>query len=137
MIATHGILAEGFRNTLEILGVSQEHIIVMNFYCQDSHEEAEISELFASLSSEDQMIVFTDIQYGSVNQMFVKAAIRFREKNIEVLSGINLPLILEIAMSKGHLSKQELAESVVKASKEMVLMDLEAFHSTTAEEDIF
>lgn len=109
----------------------------MNFYCQDTHEESEITEIFASLSMEDQIIVFTDIQYGSVNQMFVKAAIHFREKNIAVLSGINLPLILEVAMSKGHLSKQELKECVKKASREMVLMDLERFDSKTSEDDIF
>lgn len=111
--------------------------MVMNFYCGIQHEQSEIAELFTELSIEDQMIVFTDIQYGSVNQLFMKEAMRYRDKNIVILTGVNLPVILEITMAQGHLSKEELKQMIQKASQQMVLMDMDAYSSKNKEEDIF
>lgn len=109
----------------------------MGFYCGKKHEEEEITNLFTKVSDEDQLIIFTDIQYGSVNQIFTKEAIRHQDKNVEILTGFNLPLLLEIMMSKEQLSKQELKDMVEKASRQMQLMDLNAFVTTSKEEDIF
>lgn len=109
----------------------------MNFYCNKTQEESDITKLFMDLSEDDQMIVFTDVQYGSVNQMFMKEANQFRDKNMAILTGVNLPLILEIAIAKEPLSRKQLTEIVEKARKQMALMDINVFDSPIIQEDIF
>lgn len=136
VIATHGILADGYKNTLDILGIPQDNINVMNFYCGTQHNEQEIHEIFASLKEHEQMIVFTDIQFGSVNQMFVKQALDFPCKNIAILTGMNLPLMLEVILAKEELSEEMLQNMVEKAAEQMTLVDLNQFKQSQ-EEDIF
>ena len=136
VIATHGTLAKGFQHTLEIIGVNMEHIQVLNFYCEELCGEAQVSECFAHIKEEDQLIVCTDIQFGSVNQMFMREAMKHPQINAAILSGINLPLLLELASTQEVLCKESLQAMVEKAAKQLTLMDLKQLNITT-EDDIF
>lgn len=137
VIATHGKLAKGFANTLEILGIELTDIMVMNFYCGEDSTQTQVKECFEALQEQEQLIVCTDIQFGSVNQMFLKEASRHPNKDVNILTGVNLPLLLEIATSQEPLSKQALLDMVHKASSQLTLVDLEELKASIKEEDIF
>lgn len=137
VIASHGMLAEGFKNTLEILGISQDGFIVMNFYCPNGSTSEDVIQCIEELEEQDQLVICTDIQYGSVNQMFMKEAIKRPEKSVFLVTGVNLPMLLEIATCKEELSTILLSAMVKKAAKQLALMDVEQLMKQKTEEDIF
>lgn len=127
VLATHGMLADGYRNTLQILGAETEHLTMMCFYNGKNNYDTEIAELFSNLKEEDQLIICTDIKFGSINQLFMKESMKYGKDNVFLVSGINLPLLLELSTSQ--LSSQEpisialLNDLVNKARQEVVVMD--------------
>lgn len=137
VIATHGKLAEGFRNTLDILGIALDHISAMNFYCGETCGEKEVKQCFDDLKQGEQLIICTDIQFGSVNQMFLKEAARRNVIDVFIITGVNLPLLLEIATSTSPLTKVELTTMVQKAANQLTLVDFEEMKANLKDEDIF
>lgn len=137
IIATHGTLAEGFKHTLELICGPQDDIRVMNFYCNNASFETEIKQMFTELTDDAQLIVCTDIQFGSVNQIFVKEAIKHRSKNIQILSGVNLPLLLEIVTTPGILSQEMISDMIEKSSKQIAHMNLDVLFNQAANDEFF
>ncbi len=94
----------------------------MCFY-NGNHKESDIEDLFNQLNDDDQLIVCTDIQYGSVNQNFVKAAIKKNYPNVLIVSGINLPIVMEIVLKVDELSFDELTDYVEKSKDQIKNVD--------------
>lgn len=126
IIASHGNLAEGYKNTLGIIAGTIENLEVMSFYNGKDNYDAEINEIFDNLKDNDQLIVCTDIKYGSINQLFVRKVGKVCSKNIMIISGINLPLILEIITYKEIITKEKLQQMIESARKELLQVDIEA-----------
>jgi len=120
IIATHGTLAEGFRNTIELIAGPQDEIIDMCFYNGENNYEDEIDRYFTELENDSQLIICTDMQYGSVNQLFMKKIIEHPTKNIQLLSGVNLPLLLEIVMTPNIVGAEKMTEMIKKAANQIV-----------------
>lgn len=137
IIATHGTLAEGFKNTLELICGTQDDVSVMCFYCSSENFEQEIEDCFEQLTAQSQLIICTDIQFGSVNQIFIKGAVRYPDKNIQILSGINLPLLLELVTTPGILDKESISAMIQKAASQMTYMDLASFLKPAKQNDLF
>lgn len=138
LIATHGKLARGIKDTLEIVSGPQDNVTSLCFY-SENHEvnQKELLNVFDNLKNDEQLIICTDIQYGSVNQILVRETLNNQDKNIEIISGINLPVMLEIITTPGILLKNQLEEMVEKASKQLVRIDLEAVFKNNVDDDIF
>lgn len=125
IIASHGTLAEGFRNTLELISGPKAELAVMSFYNGEENYEHELQYHFQNLKEDEQLIICTDVQYGSVNQLFIRESIKWKMKNILIVSGINLPLLLEIVTVAGLISRDMLAAMIEKAAKQIVYMDID------------
>lgn len=122
VVATHGKLAEGFRQTLGMLGA--DGFASLGFYLDDDCDEGTVERIFAELDEGDQLIACTDIGFGSVNQMFLKVAARHPEANALIVTGVNLPLLLELAVRPGELTRAELDEVVAQACRQMGVVDI-------------
>lgn len=109
----------------------------MSFYNGNGHYEDEILRHFASTGSDDQLFVCTDIQYGSVNQRFVREVLKWETKNIFILSGINLPLLLEVITTSALITKEMLVSMVEKAAKQIVFVDVESLADEQSSNDLF
>lgn len=108
----------------------------MSFYNGHQSYESEISNIFENLKSDEQLIICTDIQFGSVNQLFIKESLKNKNKNMFIVSGINLPLLLEIVIFPQILTKKDLDEMIEKAKEQITLVDF-AQIKTRIEEDFF
>lgn len=109
----------------------------MSFYNGNENYDQAIMNQFVALSHNEQLIICTDIQYGSVNQLFVKEALKFRDKNILIVSGVNLPLLLEIVTTPGIIPKNDLDVMILKAKKQIVQVDFNELLSKVTEEEFF
>lgn len=146
LIATHGYLAGGFKSALQII-LGQEAVLNVTaldlFVGETAGEEsakASIEKYFCGVSKEDQVVAFSDIMYGSVNQMLMPYADNGR---IFVLSGVNFPLLCEIlsavVYSGEEVRMEMLREMAEKGRGELVFVneELNKEIKKDGEEDFF
>lgn len=95
IIASHEKLAVGMLETLTFLTGEQKNIHTLCAYLDNKPIDEQVAQLMNGFSEDDQIIVFTDLLAGSVNQKF--AEYRQRE-NIKIIAGMNLPLIMGIIL---------------------------------------
>lgn len=124
LVATHGTLADGFKSTMSILMGKEiaEKIETINAYSNESESSPkQIIENYIDSVGDDQLIIFTDVMFGSVNQ-FVMPYVD--KNNVFVLTGVNFPLMLEV-ISKYSFSEESVEEdyirSVVVKAREQIL----------------
>ena len=107
ILASHGGLAEGARDTLSmVLGdVSNVHVVTL---ARDDKEpiSKEVERLVASFDANDAVYVCTDMLGSSVNNSVVE--LMNNGAKITVISGMNMPLMLSLAIAQGPLSAAEL-----------------------------
>lgn len=122
IIATHHRLAYGFKDTIEYLLPNTVEIIDINAYIENISIENQIKDALSKFSKDEQIFVFTDILSGSVNQQFVKY---INDYNIELITGVNLILIMEIVLSLDDkkMTKEKIKEIIQNASSGIVYVN--------------
>ena len=135
-IATHGKMAEGIRDSLSVFLEDTRHIAVINCFTETKDPGPVLEAYFAGLEEEDELIVLTDLMAGSVNQMMMPY---LEKRPFHLLTGINLPLALQVALCmEERVTKEFLEESVRQAQGEIryVNEEMERF-SKKEEDDLF
>lgn len=116
ILATHGGLAEGMRDTLSmILGDAPNvHVVAL---ARDDRDPitAKVRALIDSFDASDKVYVCTDMLGSSVNNEMV--ALGAANDELTVIAGMNMPLVIELAAAAGPLTNEELAE-LIRASRE-------------------
>ena len=132
VLASHGGLADGARDTLDMIigDVSNVHTISLARDDKDQIEDRALA-LIDSFDPSDAVYVLTDMLGSSVNNQMV--SLKTKRPEVTVISGMNLPLILEIALSDEPLSEAALAE-VIKQSRAGV-QDIAALMRVTAQQE--
>lgn len=139
VIATHGALAKGYVDTLSMLGVPAGRVRSLGFYGDESCNESTIDELLNNVPAGDQLVICTDVGFGSVNQMFVRGLAARPHLDTLLVTGVNLPLVLELALDDKPLDEDGLAELVREASAQVCVVDVSSITKSagTDEEDFF
>lgn len=132
VLASHGGLADGARDTLDMIigDVSNVHTISLARDDKDQIEDRALA-LIDSFDPSDAVYVLTDMLGSSVNNQMV--SLKTKRPEVTVISGMNLPLILEIALSDEPLSEAALAE-VIKHSRAGI-QDIAALMRVTAQQE--
>lgn len=120
LIATHGELAEGAKNTVEFLiGTMAEITCITAYVNPEVNVETEIENYFKGVKEEDQVIVLTDVKSGSVNQKMVPYAAK---PNVFLIAGFNLALLIELAMTMNQITDEYLQQTIDSCRNEMTLV---------------
>lgn len=130
-------MAKGYISTLELLGVDTSNIVCLDFYSEGSTNESDVKRLFDDLDANNQMIVFTDIMYGSVNQLFIRYKNQYIQKNVSIITGVNLPIVIEIATKQDDLTIEQINEMVEVCRMQLKLMDDSCLNPCTSDDDLF
>lgn len=112
VIASHGTLAEGLKNTLELILGKQDNIQCLCAYINDNSIEEEYNKL--NLKENEKYLFLTDIEGGSVNQYILSK----KNENIKIISGINLPFLVEICLNNNIEDSLEIAREGIKIIEE-------------------
>lgn len=120
--ASHRTLSEGLANALQFFAGDNLNVKVLTAYMDNKPIEPEIKQLFSGLTSEDEVIIMTDILAGSVNQKFLPYISR---PKTHLISGVNLPLSLAIAMEPTDtpLEADKISSLVDEARKQVVYVN--------------
>lgn len=107
ILASHGQLARGMRDTLQMLAGDISDLIIVNIDDQgQSVFEEKIETILHDINS-DPILVLTDINGGSPFQTFMKYKL-INNLNMEIVAGVNLPMILDVYLSRETVSLEEL-----------------------------
>ncbi|WP_272947202.1 PTS sugar transporter subunit IIA [Sporolactobacillus inulinus] len=70
----------------------------------------------------DEVVVFTDLLGGSVNQSFAKYTAR---PHFHVITGINLPIVLTIALKPDdtYLTAEQIRSSLDEAKEQLIYVN--------------
>lgn len=118
--ASHGNMASGVKSTVEMFLGKQDDVYAIDAYVEKRDFIQEFLCILESFDSGEEVVVFTDVFSGSVNQMISNYLETY---NIKVLAGFNLPLIMEIIMRKAPLSDEDINKVVEQAKEQMVYMN--------------
>lgn len=133
LVATHGKLAQGFESALKVLLGSTDNIHFIDCYVDETNPKEKIEAVVNSVGN-DQLIMFSDLAGGSVNQIMNEYCLK---ENIYQITGINLAVLIEIiATNKECYTKEELHEIVKNAQTNLMLFDYQS-DDLEQEEDFF
>lgn len=116
IIATHSTLAEGFANVIRFFNAELEHVQFINAYVESQEFEKEFRACLESVKGQN-VIVCTDILGGSVNQV---AARLMPEYDYQLVTGINLPLLLEMIFVPNDIHEEQIDEIVARAKEQII-----------------
>lgn len=102
LLASHGKLAFGLKNTLEMFIGESDDITAVSAYLDDSDDYLKTIETFIN-QGEEEKIIFTDILGGSVNQQVMKLLMEMH-KEIMVITSMNLAIVLSIALCEEKIT---------------------------------
>ncbi|WP_019127533.1 PTS sugar transporter subunit IIA [Enorma massiliensis] len=116
ILASHGGLAEGARDTLSmVLGdVQNVHVVSLKRDDKDPITK-EVEALIDSFDPADTVYVCTDMLGSSVNNSMVE--LMGKRSDITVISGMNMPLVLSLVTATEPVQGAELAKLIRDARR--------------------
>ena len=135
IIATHALLAKGFNETMRFIVEPNCYIHTICAFTEEKNPEESIVALLDSISKNDTIVVLTDLLAGSVNKIL---AGYLKKYNFYLISGINLAVLLELALCDEKLINSEFIKNVIALAKEdMVYVNEKVETLQNDEEDFF
>lgn len=120
-IVTHSTLAEGFYNSTKFLSGMVDNLTFINAYIDTSDWTIEAKKFLAeNCTGENNVVVMTDIFGGSVNQ---KLTLMLENYDFTLITGVNLPLVLSMALESQALTKDKCRQLVSEAEKALQIVD--------------
>lgn len=118
VLASHGKLADGMKDSVGIIAGSTERIQTLCAYTERaSSVDVLIDRLFSSADPGDTYVVITDVLGGSVNTEFAK---KQRQYGYSLVFGMNLALVLEILQINDAEDIQARLSEIVENNKNFI-----------------
>lgn len=121
IVATHGKLSEGFRDTIDMVMGERKGVYFIEFSQNDEVEN--IREKFIntinSIKNENEILILTDLFGGTPCNTAIKIALESKLK-IRILSGVNLPMLIEAVLNQDNIL-DEVIESILSSSKQGIM----------------
>ena len=118
IVATHGGLAEGMIDALELMIGKQENIWFLGLRHEDSIDTF-IKRVDSFAADTDHDILFmTDLLGASPYNAAAQAIHHNRDKHVICVSGINLSMLEEAALKRNDMKLDELADYLVETGKQ-------------------
>ncbi|MFY9997301.1 MAG: PTS fructose transporter subunit IIA [Leclercia sp.] len=121
-VASHGRYAEGIISALNLLVGEDHNITPICAYCGEIGSTAELAERFEEIAQRaarvgNEVVIFTDMQGGSVNNTAVQLMVR--HAHLHVVSGANLIMLMEFSLSEQASTALRIKEAIQAASQAM------------------
>jgi mannose/fructose/sorbose-specific phosphotransferase system IIA component len=122
LLVGHGPLASGLRGAIEMIAGPQDALEVVQLRPEDDVErvakrvEAALKKL--GVDNDGEAVIFADL-FGAAPANAAASLLRHRP-NIEIVAGMNLPMLLEALLGREGVSARELAEGAVAAGRESI-----------------
>jgi len=116
VVVTHGQLAEEFVKAVEhVVGPQQQFMAI----CIEADDDLDartkdIRQAVERVGGPDGVILLTDMFGGTPSNLALKL---LAKNQVEVLAGVNLPMLIKLAEAREHLGLDEACEVAVAAGR--------------------
>ena len=121
LVTGHANFGTGITSSVNLIAGEQEAYKAVDFLPTYSTEDLtrEITKALDELKDCEGVIIFTGLMGGT--PFNVSAQIGHGKENIRIVAGTNLPMLVEIVMSRKFMDNlDELVDSVLETGKEQV-----------------
>lgn len=122
IVTGHGKFADGIQSALKVIAGEQEAMAFVNFD-DDSTTllEEKLQMAMDSFSTLDGILVLSDLTGGSPFKLAVECAHK-NNQNIEVIGGINLPMVIELSVTRQFVTTlEELTNIALTTGKDNII----------------
>ena len=116
LVVAHGQMAEGMKSSIMMLMGEPEHVNFVNFAEDIGQEELKelLDEKVVKISKDNQYLFMVDIKGGT--PFNVASSYSFKNDNVAVFYGVNLPILVETIISSQDKSLAEFAQYLTEIS---------------------
>lgn len=129
IVITHYTLAKGYQETLTGLTSDQKIVSSICAYMDNEGTDELKDRISKLLNPDDEFYLLTDLGFGSVNQVVSQ----FMSDNVHVITGVNLPFTLELALAVKNNQPINIANMVDEARQQ--LFQVSTIDSTGNDDD--
>lgn len=122
LVTGHANFGSGMTSSVNLIAGEQDDYQYVDFLPTYSTEDLtrEISKALDMLKDCEGVIIFTDLMGGT--PFNVSAQLGHGKENIRIVAGTNLPMLVEIVMSRKFMNDLDgLVDSVLETGKEQVI----------------
>lgn len=123
LVVCHGKLAEGFYHATSLIVGNPDNFSVIGLFEDDSIDALpkKISEEIKKMNNGEGVLIFVDLLGASPFNAAIKAVSQLEGENIELITGANLPMLLEAIMQReSDTDLKTLANRVLTAGKDQI-----------------
>jgi mannose PTS system EIIA component len=119
VIVSHGRVATELVAAAETVVGDLSHIVAVSIGWHDDVEAAqdEIERAIKNVSSGHGVIVLTDMFGGTPTNI---AAMFLKEGEVEIVTGVNLPMVIKLASNTKEISLSDLAREIEEQGKQSI-----------------
>ncbi len=120
LVVTHANLGSALIETLEfIMGKEQEKLLPISIDIKEDPDRLrkKIKQGISKLMSDKGVLIFTDMFGGTPSNL---AYSFLEEGKVEVISGVNLPLLLKAVTSRKKMDMESLTTSLIEHGKRSI-----------------
>jgi len=119
VLVTHGRLAEEFRAALEHVVGPQEQCATVAIGPDDDMEERrnDILTTAQNVDTGDGVVILTDMFGGTPSNLAISV---MQNREIEVIAGVNLPMLVKLAGVRAQLSMREAVREAQDAGRKYI-----------------
>lgn len=119
IIVSHGKLAEEILNTLTIILGETVNIeaISIGWYDDVEASKKKINESLKKVDQKNGVLIFTDMFGGTPSNLSFSF---LKDNQVEIITGVNLPMLIKFASLQRSNSLQEVAKKVVEQGQKNI-----------------
>lgn len=119
VIVSHGDLGRELLVAAELICGKQDKVATLGLHAEDAIEAlpGRIAEAIDRVNDADEVLVLVDLFGGSPGNATLRC---LAQRDFECISGVNLPMLLEVLMQRETMGARELADLAVQAGHQGV-----------------
>ena len=119
ILVTHGRLADQFVEAMEHVVGPQEGIVTVCIGPNDDMEQrrADIAQAIEAVDTGSGVIILTDLFGGTPSNLAISVLV---EGQVEVIAGVNLPLLIKLASLRGEESLATVIAEAQRAGRKYI-----------------
>ena len=134
VIVSHGQVANELLTAAETVVGAQSHITAVSIGWHDDVEAAksEIERAIETVSQGIGVLLLTDMFGGTptnISAMFIK------ENEVEIVTGVNLPMVIKLASQIEEITLKEMAKEVEEQGKQAIYRTSQIFEPSKLKKD--
>jgi PTS system mannose-specific IIA component len=119
VVVTHGKLAEAFVSVTEHVVGKQSQMLAVGIEPEDDAEAARerIVKAIAEVDDGNGVVVLTDMFGGTPSNLAISV---MKQDGLEVIAGVNLPMMIKLASVRGKVSMAEAVTQAQEAARKYI-----------------